>query len=30
MNESDSRKFYLHFDNNELADFKWGGFPLLS
>lgn len=26
MNASDNRKFYLHFDNNELGDFKWGNF----
>ena len=26
MNESDNRKFYLHFDNNELGNFKWGNF----
>ncbi len=26
MNESDSRTFYLHFDNNESGDLKWGNF----
>lgn len=26
MNTSDNRKFYLHFDNNELGNFKWGSF----
>ncbi len=26
MNESDGRKFYLHFDNNETGDLKWGNF----
>lgn len=25
-NDSDERKFYLHVNNNELGDFRWGNF----
>ena len=26
LNESDNRKFYLHVDDDELGDFRWGNF----